>query len=117
MVYDDSHLSKHGGLVTYIHNTFSFERLGDDIYNQNSTVYGSMFLKMHNKSSKCIKYIVGNIYRRPSSTIDELVQFIDEFTTVTQNLQEHVEYYIKDFWLNLHECMYVNVNTHMCCNI
>ena len=27
MVYDDSRLSKHGGLVTYIHNTFTFERL------------------------------------------------------------------------------------------
>ena len=27
MVYDDSHLSKHGGLITYIHDTFSFERL------------------------------------------------------------------------------------------
>ena len=26
MVYDDSRLSKHGGLVTYIHNTFTFER-------------------------------------------------------------------------------------------
>ena len=39
MAYDDSRLSKHGGLVTYIHNSFSYERLSDDIYNQNSTVY------------------------------------------------------------------------------
>ena len=88
MVYDDSRLSKHGGLVTYIHNTFSFERLSDDVYNQNSTVYDSMFLKIYNKLSKFIKYIIGNIYRRPSSTVDELGQFIDEFTIVTQNLQE-----------------------------
>ena len=56
MVYDDSRLSKHGGLVTYIHNTFTFERLSDDIYNQNSTVYESMFLKIHNNSSKFIIY-------------------------------------------------------------
>ena len=45
MVYDDPRLSKHGGLVTYIHNAFSFEGLSDGIYNQYSTVYGSMSLK------------------------------------------------------------------------
>ena len=75
MVYDDSRLSKHGGFVTYVHNTFSFERLerlSDDVYNQNSTVYESMFLKIYNRSSKFIKYIIGNIYRRPSSALDEL---------------------------------------------
>ena len=74
MVYDDSRLSKHGGLVTYIHKTSSFERLSDDVYNQNSTVYESMFLKIYNKSSKFIKYIIGNIYRRPSSELDELLR-------------------------------------------
>ena len=46
MVYEDSRLSKHGGLVTYIHNAFSFERLSDYIYNQTLTVYESMFLKI-----------------------------------------------------------------------
>ena len=95
MVYKDSRLSKHGGLVTYIHNTFSFERLSDNMYNQNSTVYESMFLKIYKKISKFTKYIIGNIYRRPSSTLDELAQFIDEFTTVTQNLQEqHIKSYL-----------------------
>ena len=39
MVYDDSRLSKHGGLITYIHDLFSFERLSDVVSNQNSTVY------------------------------------------------------------------------------
>ena len=113
MVYDDSRLSKHGGLVTYIHNTFTFERLSDDIYNQNSTVYDSMFLKIHNKSSKFIKYIIGNIYRRPSSTIDELGQFIDEFTTVTQNLQEqHMKSYLcGDYNINL-----LKIDSSLHCN-
>ena len=131
MVYEDSRLSKHGGLVTYIHNTSSFERLSsDNMYNQNSTVYESMFLKIYKKSSKFTKYIIGNIYRRPSSTLyiyiefielnkqkknivqvytsiytkaDELAQFIDEFTTVTQNLQEqHIKSYLcGDYNINL----------------
>ena len=39
MVYNDSRLSKHGGLITYIHDSFSFERLSDVVSNQNSTVY------------------------------------------------------------------------------
>ena len=96
-------LSKHGGLVTYIHNTFSFERLSDNMYNQNLTVYESMFLKIYKKSSKFTKYIIGNIYCRPSSTLDELAQFIDEFTTVTQNLQEqHIKSYLcGDYNINL----------------
>ena len=104
MVYEDSRLSKHGGLVTYIHNTFSFERLSSyNMYNQNSTVYESMFLKIYKKSSKFTKYIIGNIYRRPSSTLDEPAQFIDEFTTVTQNLQEqHIKSYLcGDYNINL----------------
>ena len=69
MVYGDSRLSKHGGLITYIYDTFSLERLSDVAYNPNSTVYESMFLKIHNKTSKFTKYIIGNIYRRPSSIL------------------------------------------------
>ena len=103
MVYDDSRLSKHGGLVTYIHNAFSYERLSDDIYNQNSTVYESMFLKIYKKSSKFTKYIIGNIYCRPSRTLEELAQFTDEFTIVTQNMQEqHIKAYLcRDYNINL----------------
>ena len=104
MVYElDSRLSKHGGLVTYIHNTFSFERLSDDISIKNSTVYESMFLKIYKQSSEFTKYIIGNIYRRPSSTLDEVAQFIDEFTIVTQNLQEqHMKSYLcGDYNINI----------------
>ena len=76
------------GLITYIHDSFSFERLSDVVYNQNSTVYESMFLKIHNKTSEFTKYIIGNIYRRLSSILAELDQFIEEFTLVAHNLQE-----------------------------
>ena len=88
MVYDDFRLSKHGGLITYIHDSFSFERLSDVVYNQNSTVYESMFHKIHNKTSEFTKYIGGNIYRRSSSILAELDQFIEEFTLVAHDLQE-----------------------------
>ena len=35
-----------------------------------------------------IMLFIGNIYRRPSSTLAELDQFIEEFTVVAHNLQE-----------------------------
>ena len=44
MVNDDPCLRKHNGLVTYIHNIFFFERLSNDIYNENSTVMKASFL-------------------------------------------------------------------------
>ena len=103
MVCDNSCLSKHGGLITYIHDSFSFERLSDLVYNQNSTVYKSMFLKIHNKTSEFTKCIIGNIYRRPSSILAELDQFIEEFTLVAHNLQEKPSksYLCGDYNINL----------------
>ena len=104
MVHEDSRLSKQGRLITYIHDSFSFERLSDVVYNQNSTVYESMFLKIHNKTSEFTKYIIGNIYRRLSSILAELDQFIDEFTLVVHNLQEEkpsMSYLYGDYNINL----------------
>ena len=88
MVYDDSRLSKHGRLITYVHDSFSFERLSDVAVKQNSTVYESMYLKIHKKTSDFTKYIIGNIYRRPSSTLAELDKFIEESPVVAHNLQK-----------------------------
>ena len=103
MVYENSRLSKHGGLITYIHDSFYFERLSDVVYNQNSTVYESMFLKIHNKTSEFTKYIIGNIYRRLSSILAELDQFIEEFILVAHNLQEKPSksYLCGDYNINL----------------
>ena len=47
-----------------------------------------MFPKIHNKASEFTKYIIGNIYRRPSSILGELEQFIEEFKLVAHNLQK-----------------------------
>ena len=42
MLYDDSRLSKHGGLITYVHDSFAVDRLDKDDYHQNSAVFESM---------------------------------------------------------------------------
>ena len=39
-------------------------------------------------AATCVYYVIDNIYRRPSSSLDKLAHFTDEFTTVTRNLQE-----------------------------
>ena len=87
MLYDDSRLSKHGGLITYVHDSFAVDRLDIEEYYQKSTVFESMILKIHKKSSFHKKYIIGNIYRRPSDSIDELSLFIQEFALLLSELQ------------------------------
>ena len=70
-------------------------------------------LKIHNKSSKFIKYIIGNIYRRPSSTLYELGQFIDEFITFTHNLQEH---HMKSFLCGDYNINLLKIESSLHCN-
>ena len=72
-----------------------------------------MFLKIYNKSSKFIKYIIDNIYRRPSGTLDELGQFIDEFTTVIHNLQEQI---IKSYLCGEYNINLIKIDSSLHCN-
>ena len=61
MLYDDSRLSKHGGLITYVHDSFAVDRLDKDNYHQNSAGFESMILKIHKKANVYKKYTIGNI--------------------------------------------------------
>ena len=103
MLYDDSRLSKHGGLITYVHDSFAVDRLDIEEYYQKSTVFESMILKIHKKTNVYKKYIIGNIYRRPSDSIDELSLFIQEFALFLSKLQTnpHKAYICGDFNINL----------------
>ena len=103
MLYDDSRLSKHGGLITYVHDSFAVDRLDKDDYHQNSAVFESMILKIHKKANTYKKYIIGNIYRRPSDSIDELLLFNQEFALLLNKLQAnpHKSYICGDFNINL----------------
>ena len=78
MLYDDSQICKHGGLITYVHDSFAVDRLDKYDYHPNSTVFESMVLKIHKKANVYKKYIIGNIYRRSSDSIDELLLFNQE---------------------------------------
>ena len=113
LVYDDYRLSSHGGLITYIHNSFDFRRLDILEYNQISTVYESIIIEICKKISKFNKYIIGNIYRRPSDSVDELTLFIEEISTVLSKLNKLSQrsYICGDFNINL-----LNINNSDHCN-
>ena len=113
LVYDDYRLSSHGGLMTYIHNSFDFRRLDILEYNQISTVYESIIIEICKKTSKFNKYIIGNIYRRPSDSVDELTLFIEEISTVLSKLNKLSQrsYICGDFNINL-----LNINNSDHCN-
>ena len=49
MLYDDSRLSKHGGLITFVHDSFAVDRLNIDEYYQKYTVFENRILKIHKK--------------------------------------------------------------------
>ena len=58
MLYDDSRLSKHGGLIKYVHDSLAIDKQDINEYYQTSTIFESMILKIYKKTSvyrkKCI---------------------------------------------------------------
>jgi len=80
LISDMARINLFGGIAIYVHNSFSYSRLPNDILKQNSPVYESMFIEINHNNAKFNKFIIGNIYRRPSEISDELNMFINEIT-------------------------------------
>ena len=72
--------------MVHLHDSFTFTRLDSDTFNQNSTIYESMFLEIYNNGANFNKFIIGSVYRRPSEMIDDLTQFIEEFSITLSNI-------------------------------
>ena len=47
LISDPARINSIGGLVTYVHNSFSFKIISIEELNQNSTVYESMFIEIY----------------------------------------------------------------------
>ena len=45
-----------------------------------------MYLEIYNKDASFHKYIIGSIYRRPSELLDDLKQFIEEFSITLSSI-------------------------------
>ena len=65
--------SKHGGLITYIHNSCSYVKSDIEI---NSNLFQSSLIKVYPTSNKTVKYLIGNLYRIRSDLIDETDRWI-----------------------------------------
>ena len=85
-VYDLARINTFGGVAFYVHKSFSFERLPTNEFNQTLLVYESILLEIYGNENKYKRYIVGNVYRRPSGLSADLSQFIDEFTDVLNRM-------------------------------
>ena len=88
LVFDLARLNNFGGVALYVHNSFTFSRLPIDKYNQNSDVYESIYIEIFNKKSKFNNFIVGNVYRRPSTMAEQVSTFITEYSETLNTVHE-----------------------------
>ena len=111
LVYDLARINTFGGVAIYVHDSFSFNRLDTVAFNQNSTVYESMYLEIYNKDASFHKYIIGSVYRRPSELLDDLKQFIEEFSITLSSIHSvSKQAYINgDYNIDL---LQLHTNTH-----
>ena len=86
LVYDLARINSFGGVAIYVHDSFSFIRLDIDTFKQASSVYESMYLEIYNKDASFHKYVIGSVYKRPSDLLDDLTQFIEEFSETLSNI-------------------------------
>ena len=45
-----------------------------------------MFSEVYNNGANFNKFIIGSVYRRPSELVDDLTQFIEEFSITLSNI-------------------------------
>ena len=111
LVYDLARINTFGGVAIYVHDSFSFNRLDTVAFKQNSTVYESMYLEIYNKDASFHKYIIGSVYRRPSELLDDLKQFIEEFSITLSSIHSvSKQAYINgDYNIDL---LQLHTNTH-----
>ena len=111
LVYDEARINSFGGVAIYVHDSFTFTRLDSDTFKQNSTVYESMFLEIYSNGANFNKFIIGSVYRRPSELIDDLTQFIEEFSITLNNIHaiSKQAYINGDFNIDL---LQLHTNTH-----
>ena len=90
----------HGGLITYIHNDFNWEPVSIE---DQTTGWENLFIKISNNSQNSKKCIIGNIYRLPSETVNDLQTFNDEFLETLEILQsKRLQVYLcGDYNINL----------------
>ena len=94
----------HGGLITYIHNDFTYRELNNELpITLASTLFESLFLEVWRKTCEKQKYTIGNTYRLPLYIPDDLASFTREFTDRLNSIQIRSKfvYICGDYNINL----------------
>ena len=87
LIFRGKYCSNHGGLITYVHNSYNWEPLN---VKDQTTGWENLFVKITHRSQNTKKYIIGNVYRAPNETIHDLQIFNDEFAETLEILQSKV---------------------------
>ena len=88
MLCANRRISAHGGLIIYVHDDFTFKELNATLpITHTSMLFESLIIEVWRKSCEFQKYTIGNIYRLPLYTSDDLTKFIDEHTQLLHELR------------------------------
>ena len=100
LILRSKYCSNHGGLITYMHNDFNWEPVS---IKDQTTGWENLFIKISHNKKNSKKYIIGNIYRLPSETVNDLQTFNDEFLETLEILQsKRLQVYLcGDYNINL----------------
>ena len=117
LVSEAYRISSHCGVAIYIHDDFSYERI---LTNNVSNMFEHLTIEMWQNSAICNKYLISSVYRPPTSLVEDLTIFIDEFTAFLGESEHRKAYICGDFNINLlkineninYNIFYENVTSH-----
>lgn len=75
-----SHSSKHGGLVLYLHESFSYKILN---FPHSKTIWDALFIMIENQLNG-EKVVIGNVYRPPHKHVEDIITFKNEFSDILE---------------------------------
>ena len=88
MLCANRRISAHGGLIIYVHDDFAFKELNATLpITHTSMLFESLIIEVRRKSYEFQKYTIGNIYRLPLYTSDDLTKFTDKHTQLLHELR------------------------------
>ena len=88
LIFENRRLSKHGGLIMYIHDDFAYKDLNQEIIiSSTSTLFESHFVEIWRKTCRFQKYVIGNVYRLPSYNAEDLSAFTNEYSDLLNRLR------------------------------
>ena len=87
LIHKGKSCSAHGGVAIYLHKDYEYEIINT---HSGSNIWDGIFIKItinYNNIKK--KIILGNIYRPPRPTVENILTFIQELNQIINNLRNY----------------------------